>query len=247
MPSCRQQGAFRTADPTIRRERAVCSTNSVEKMKPSQIHSRGSRAASAVENAWGALRTIIDGLPQAVIVVLDLRSRRTRFGHFAPSAWRHRKDSNAHEVGISPALFDAPEELLITILHEAVHALLFEKLGHGGCGPDGFYHRTEFRDLARELGLACEFVNNRYGWTSTGWPDSGVPDRYAPVLEILKRGLPYGASTSGRHARVVRRELPKSGHVKLLCGCGRAIYASRASVRKGAILCGCCSREFAHD
>ncbi len=63
---------------------------------------------------------------------------------------------------------------------------------NGGCGKDGYYHREEFAGVSRKLGLTCKFSNGRYGWNVTAWPETGVPSRYRGVLELLRKGLPWG-------------------------------------------------------
>ena len=141
---------------------------------------------------------VIPGLPRAVVIPMDARGRRAALGHFAPSTWRVHGPERAHEVAISPHLFGSPDDLLATLLHEAAHAWLYvasdDDAAHvGGVGRDRRCHRREFRDACRHLGLACEFHNGRYGWTATGWPETGVPDRYLTVLRILGQ-LPWGAS-----------------------------------------------------
>src|SRR5439155_16978937 len=157
---------------------------------------RASRATRGLEQAWEMLRKLIPHVPPAVVVVLNTQSRRRAFGDFTPSVWRYRPEKNVHEIGISPDLFHAAEDVLGTLLHEASHAVLFARAPQSarhsaGCGPDGYYHRKEFRDTCRELGLECLFKNRRYGWCLTQWPASGVPERYHPVLHLLKDTLPW--------------------------------------------------------
>jgi hypothetical protein len=120
-------------------------------------------------------------------------------GHFCESVWRTRGIESGHEVALNPKLFDSPEELLGTLLHEAAHALLFEWGMNGGCGPDGFYHREEFRNVSRKLGLECLFNNRRYGYNITRWPKVGVPRQYQRVLKLLRRELPWGLSQKATH------------------------------------------------
>jgi hypothetical protein len=124
--------------------------------------------------------------------VLTASTRQTIQGHFAPCAWRAGTDKQGHELAIAPHLFDTPKELLGTLLHEAAHGLLFEWGLNGGCGPDGYYHREEFRNVGRKLGLTCEFSNRRYGWNMTCWPNNTVPGRYRAIAALLRRDLPWG-------------------------------------------------------
>jgi hypothetical protein len=214
-------------------------------MNGPEIENRASRATSTLETAWAGLRTLIEGLPQAVLIILDISSRRRRYGHFAHSSWRYKKSRNAHEVGISPELFGSPDQVLATMLHEAAHALLLERTGSGGCGRDRYYHLKEFRDCCRnELGLRCDFLNGRYGWTLTGWPEAGVPKQYREILRKLRRDLPFGTADSVVRPRGIPKRLPASGHLKLVCSCGRIVYASPGAVSVGPIVCGLCDEVF---
>ncbi|NOT28634.1 MAG: hypothetical protein HOP16_21340 [Acidobacteria bacterium] len=221
-------------------------------MATQRLRERGYRAARVLQSAWTRLRALIPGLPVAVIIPLDARGRRRAWGHFAPSTWRVRGPQSAHEVGLSPHLFETPEALLATMVHEAVHAWLYATVpGNqthvGGVSRDGYYHRCEFRDACVRVGLACEFHNNRYGWTTTGWPEAGVPEQYRGVLRLLRRSLPWGSS---RHpvtvTRVAVRRTPRTGHLRLQCGCAdpRTVYVARTQALRGGIVCTFCACPF---
>jgi hypothetical protein len=210
------------------------------------ITNRGSAAVRHIEAAWGELQSLIPKLPSAIIVIFSASERQRKKGHFAYSSWRYRKDKGAHEIGVSPALFQKPKELLATLLHEAAHALLYQRNPQGGGGCTGpYYHRKDFRDACAELGLKAEFHNTRYGWHITGWPETGIPRRYQRVLDSLKK-LPAGPAKP----RVIPRKLcptPAPGHLRLTCQCQpdpRKIYASKAVISKGAILCQECGASF---
>jgi hypothetical protein len=212
-------------------------------------------AAAVLEKAWARLRRQMPELPAAVVVVLDARSRKRRWGQFAASTWRVRRPEAAHEIAVSPELFADAAALLATLVHEAVHAALLvaepDNPRHvGGVSPDRrgylYYHRVEFRDAARQSGLECEYVNGRYGWTLTRWPASGVPLRYRAVLRFLERSLPWGAA-SGPVERPVRgRPTPISGWVSLRCGCrpARTIHVARGQASGAAIRCDACNCPF---
>src|SRR5262245_43184271 len=94
-------------------------------MTTQRIRKRGSLSSQILERAWSRLRESIPGLPPAVLLPRDADGRRHKRGHFAPSSWRVRGSRQAHEVAISPILFTTPETLLATMVHEAVHALLY--------------------------------------------------------------------------------------------------------------------------
>jgi hypothetical protein len=215
------------------------------RQRPYRIVDRGSLASHVLESVWQDLRRLVPGLPFAVIVLLCAGARSRAWGHFARSCWAFRKDRAAHEIGLNPALFHQPEDLLATLMHEAAHAWLFARTGNGGCGSTKYYHRKTFRDAARELGLLCEWRNSRYGWTSTRWPESGVPPRYAPLLERLHRELPLGtASQPAGIARPPAGVMPPKGWIRLQCACPRSIHVAKKTAEAGGIVCRHCGADF---
>jgi len=203
-----------------------------------------SSALRCLEGAWVKLSSIHLDLPPAVLLILPARRRGSPLGHFAHSRWRYQARGRMHEVAVSPVLFGAPRDLLATLLHEAAHAILFEKEGEAGC-TGSYYHRIEFRDAARKLGLACEFRNTRYGWCNTSWPTGGVPSRYSEVLEVLGR-LPLGLTDKRPLAASPppAGRLPRWGLRKLACRCPRFIYAPRSVSSSGEIICHICRAAF---
>ena len=215
-------------------------------MNKSRVKDRGSKASQCLERTWMDLRELLPGLPPAIIVLLGADSRRKKLGHFAWSTWKYRDDRKVHEIGISPDLFERPEEALCTILHEAAHALLYEKDKTGGCGPDFYYHKKVFRDTCRRLGLECKFRNSRYGWTNTYWPEKGVPDRYSKILEFLKESLPWGTGVPYiPPIQIEGQSSPLSGHTRLVCKCkNRCVYVNKTMLDQGGIICKFCGSEF---
>ena len=207
-----------------------------------RVDDRGSQAVQTLERAWTQIRDLHTRVPQAVIVLLDVTARPSRRGHFATSQWKTRGEGRAHEIGLSPALFADHMQLLATLLHEAAHAALFEETGNPGIGSTRYYHTKQFRDCCQEFGLQCEFLNSRYGWTITQWPGGKLPSEYRPVLASLRTLLPFGTQKP-LPMQGPGRELPKSGQLRLSCGC-RAIYASRAIAEEGGLLCELCGCHF---
>ena len=162
----------------------------VKRINQRPISARTSRAVSCIERAWAMIGQLEPCLPPAVVIILPSRTRPTKLGHFAACAWRPSGEDGWHELAINPVLFERSEDLLETILHEAAHGLLYEWGLKGGCGPDGYYHREEFSKVCTKLGLRCTFNNKRYGWNTTSWPTTGVPERYRDVLALLRQELP---------------------------------------------------------
>jgi hypothetical protein len=87
-------------------------------------------------------------------------------------------------------------------------------------------------------------LNTRYGWTVTGWPETGVPARYHGLVEHLRAGLPLGTTDQINIPPSRPGELPSKGQVVLRCGCERIIYVSRGTAKEGGIACRWCGSDF---
>jgi hypothetical protein len=209
-----------------------------------------SRFLAVLESAWSELRAIIPNLPTVVMLVLSARAYSLR-GHFARDAWRKRLDEQLlHEVAVHPGMFESPDDLLITILHEAAHAILWEGRGPRDkhcCGVSltGYYHRKEFRATATGLGLEVHFLNRRYGHCVTTWPVSGVPEKYRSVLGTLSQ---FAVVTSRRlppHVApaVVKKQVP---WISLRCACSpaRFLRCHPRELNLGKVICGVCDEQF---
>lgn len=206
---------------------------------------RGSTAVQTLEAAWELLREIEPSIPSAVLTLVDSRSRRRLHGYFARSIWKKRR-GQAHEVAISPELIGHPERLLATMLHEAAHAVLHEAGKNGGIGSTPYYHLKSFRDQCVAFGLACEFLNTRYGFTLTSWPSKTVPERFQIVVNLLRQKLPAG--TGAPIPRKSKgRNLPTTGHTILVCSCedgSRTVYVKKSVLESGGVICAFCKQEF---
>jgi len=205
----------------------------------------GSVSVAILEEIWRQLQRIVPEIPDVVVVAADLGGRRRKRGHFAPCVWRAR-GRRRHELSISPDLFSSASGLLATIVHEAAHAIIYKRGdGGAGVGAGGYYHLKEFRNECRRLGLDCEYLNGRYGWTVTHWPKTGVPQRYTSVLTFIQANRILG--TGAIRPRVERgRPTPKSGHLRLVCNCPRerCVYVTPATAKQGGITCSQCNSPF---
>lgn len=221
--------------------------NAASSGRPSKynVAERGSTSVQVLEAAWELLRGIEPSIPQAVLTLVDARSRRRLHGYFAWSVWKKRR-GQAHEIGISPELLGHPKELLATMLHEAAHAALHESGMQGGIGKGGYYHLKSFRDQCISYGLSCEFLNTRYGFTITKWPRKAVPKKYQPVVNLLRARLPAGIGSQPPR-EFKGRDLPETGHTMLTCGCSdrsRTIYVKKSVLTAGGVFCSFCRQEF---
>jgi len=213
----------------------------------SLVSVRGSASVAALEKAWEALRTLEPAIPTAVLTFVDVRSRRRLKGYFANSIWK-KLDGSAHEIGINPNLMGDSCAIVATMMHEAAHAVLHEFGENGGMGATRYYHTRKFRDQCVCFGLDCDFLNCRYGWTLTSWPESGIPERYQSVLDRLDASLPPGTVVTVPK-NVKGRGLPPPGHTVMACDCDsgrRTIYVNKSVLQAGGISCAFCKGEFRH-
>ena len=208
---------------------------------------RGAQVVQCLEETWSLLRAAVTSysIPDAVIVVLAAGQRKRKLGHFAHSCWRYDRRLHTHEVAVSPSIFELPAQVLLTLLHEAVHAALFEIDGTGGTHPQGYYHNKHFRDTSLAFGMHCVFNGTRHGWNLTTWKDGRVPAVYRNVLRYLQTNMPLGTAP----VEVLPREgtrTPDPGRLPMLCRCRppRRIYASTRERVEGGIRCERCGENF---
>ena len=210
------------------------------------VAERGSNGVRALEAAWESLRGVQPEIPAAVLTFVDTRSRRRVRGYFAKSVWKKRRNS-AHEIGVSPTLIGDPKGMVATMLHEAAHAVLWEVGKAGGIGSTPYYHTKVFRDQAQAFGLACEFLNTRYGWTLTSWPSNRIPVHYRSVIALIRAEMPAGLKNKRTSVSVKGRKLPPSGHTLLECDCAdrnRSVYVKKSILEAGGVMCDYCGSEF---
>ncbi len=149
----------------------------------------GSRAVRCLEKAFAQLRAAEPDIPRAVVIVLLPASVRREEGTFTGSAWKFLTKQRTHEIAIHARLLESPPDLLAALLHEAAHAILYEKdpETRGGCSKHR--HLKVFRDECLRLGLACNVRNEKVGFMDTHFPeDRAFPPRYQRVLKTLEEG-----------------------------------------------------------
>lgn len=163
--------------------------------KCSWFNEFGSESVRCLEAAWQQLREVEPDIPRAIIVLMPAWEHK-KLGSFSGSAWHFEEKQKIHEIAISPRSFDPAKELLATMLHEAAHAIIYDKDGDraAGCSETAgrYYHNENFRHECLRLGLACERSNTRYGFTQMSWPENRTfPGRYQAVLEYLSEKMPH--------------------------------------------------------
>lgn len=210
------------------------------------VNKTGSATIQVLEQAWQLIRQIHPEVPEVVLVLLDVKTSRTRAGHFANSRWRVVPGrESSHEVALSPRRLADPLAVLETLLHEAAHASLWPE-HRGGVSKDGYYHKKEFRDRCKAFGLECSFVHARYGWARTSWPSAGPSRQYRRIAVMLARELVATTSATPTLPLPPTRQVPHAGLSRLLCQCDppRSIYASKSVQAGGGLRCQKCRGDF---
>lgn len=142
---------------------------------------------STLTHVWSAIRARHPEVP-GVILLAAPATRGNVLGHFAALRWRGRRqvDKQVHEVVVVAEHLDRPpEEVLGTLLHEAAHAVNFER-GIKDCSKNQ-YHNARFQEAAESLGLVVEKMPH-YGWASTRLREETIA-LYREELALLAQVL----------------------------------------------------------
>jgi hypothetical protein len=166
-------------------------------------------------------------------------------GHFAALRWRGRRENNLHEVVvIAEHLNRGAEDVVGTLIHEAAHAMNFER-GIHDCTRSQ-YHNRSFAKAARELGLEVEQVPN-YGFAVTRLLEETTAS-YAAEIENLRavlvhRHRPLTPAGPGPPAGD-DDDKPGSRSRKAICPCGHIIRVSKKTIEATVIRCDTCGEPF---
>lgn len=123
----------------------------------------------ALARVWTAIRQHHPEVPEVVLLpVPNPHGQRGVLGHFAALRWQPRSDAGGkriHEVVVVAEHLDrTAEEVVGTLVHEAAHALNFER-GIRDCSRSQ-YHNQKFKTAAEEIGLDVTQVPH-YGFALT--------------------------------------------------------------------------------
>jgi hypothetical protein len=229
---------------------------------------------SVLLEACRRLHDDLPGLTEAVqdhVVLSVAGSSKNALGWFAHDAWRP-EERYAHETFVNARLFDADnddaaadaaEQLLVTLLHEALHLHGFV---NGICttSRQGRYHGRAFAELALQAKLAIVKAPP-YGWTTSCLQDAGrvvfgdlvaelerslVITRVPKLVPALEAVLEDGDEADATDSPPSSGAQPDSRYVFPHCACPGAkkdtfvtIRVSR-SVWLGQIGCTICNSFF---
>jgi hypothetical protein len=237
---------------------------------------QGSTVATALEQLYAAIQKRHPELPNVVIITgSGLTARGLKLGHFGRDRWLQ-----ATAEGRLPELFIAGETLhlgleqvLETLLHEAVHALAAVR-DIADTSRGYAYHNRRFVELAEELGLVWpedKAPHPTIGFSAVVLAE-GTVATYARELEVLGKALTVSLDTLERLGLRIGKgdeegkgegdkgegtldpstlKAPRKGkdrnYVALSCGCEkpRTIRAARSVLALGTIRCDLCGEAFA--
>ncbi len=132
----------------------------------------------------------------------------------------------------------SPAELLDTLLHEAAHAIAFQRRLRD-TSRQGRYHNVRFKALAEELGLQV-WRDPSFGWARTVLPDETAAG-YAGALAALARGLIAHRERPAPDARLTRKRARTAP--TLVCECGSLMRSGRVMSSVHAAICSVCSQS----
>jgi hypothetical protein len=199
-----------------------------------------SAVVAALEDAWTAIRTHHDDVPQVVIILgagSEARRGLFKWGHFAAARW-HVAGTNRPEVLVSgEGLRRGPREVLATLLHEAAHGVANTRKIQD-TSRQGRWHNRRFATLAGELGLKVT-QDPKTGWSQTHLTDE-LAGRYADQLTKLGAALQLW-----RHAELqIGTPTASRNLLPCSCACGRKLRVAKSTLEQAPIICGACDEPF---
>lgn len=219
------------------------------------------RLVEALTAVWSKIREHHPDVPGVVILAApSLKKQLNVLGHFAALRWSARKKGNdrIHEVVVVAEHLDRPvEEIVGTIVHEAAHAMNFER-SIFDCSRSQ-YHNQRFKEAAEELGLEVEQVSH-YGFAKTRLTERTIAyyaaevarlndalvHRRKPVVITQKSPPRAGSDENDIDDRDTDDDKPASRHRKAVCRCNPPfiIRVSHRTLAETHIVCEKCGKAF---
>jgi hypothetical protein len=200
---------------------------------------------TALETAWATIRARHPEVPDAVLIVGSGSPAKPnaamKYGHFAALRWQHG-DTQLPEVLVSgEGLKRTPQEVLVTLLHEATHGLA-DARGVQDTSRQGRWHNKKFATLAAELGLSAT-KDDKLGYSPCTLTDQAATT-YAATITGLGSAL-----RAFRHPDVHtgKQRTNNNNGVTCECECPRKIRLSITAFDEGPIVCAVCEQAFLPD
>ncbi len=213
----------------------------------------------ALAHVWATIRIFHPGVPDVVLLpVPNPHGQRNVLGHFAALRWQPRlnpENARIHEVVVvAEHLNRSADDVVLTLLHEAAHALNFER-GIRDCSRSQ-YHNQRFKAAAEEVGLDVTQVPH-YGFAFTTMP-AETKSRYMAEITGLsavlihrqsERSAMAGATGSDKQdgdADDLDNDNKDTGgrYKKACCSCPLNIRVSRKVMATTVIRCETCGEAF---
>lgn len=217
------------------------------------MHERASVVLiEALARIWSRIRVHHPDVPGVILLAIPSPRRELNvLGHFAPLRWRGKQQGDArhHEVVVVAEHLDrTPAEILGTLLHEAAHALNFER-GIKDCTTSQ-YHNRRFKAAAEELGLVVETMAH-YGHAYTK-PLAATLARYEEDVHILSEALIHrakplaasGVSPPKGGSDDTEDDKPTYRNRKAVCQCPFIIRVAKSTLDQTVIRCDTCREPF---
>lgn len=177
----------------------------------------------ALHDIWSLIRLYHSSVPEVVLIIAPAEYWNAEVcAHFAPSRWERPQPGAdpLHEVLIVAEHLDRPaEEITGTLLHEAAHALNFERGVKDYSAPS--YHNDLFKEAAEHLGLRVEPARDR-GFAQTRMPALTIR-RYELEIENLRAVLMHRRAEVTDHLRQAKQHgvhvLSRMQECTSMCSC----------------------------
>ncbi len=212
----------------------------------------------ALSRVWSAIRAHHPEVPDVVLLpVPNPHGQRGVLGHFAALRWQPRATGGGkriHEVVVvAEHLNRTAEDIVGTLVHEAAHALNFER-GIRDCSRSQ-YHNQRFKQAAEELGLDVTQVPH-YGFAFTKLRESTTVTYASETAgltivlmhrhaEVSAKSVPGGSTTGATDDSDPDQSPDKGGrYKKASCQCPFNIRVSRKAMTETVIRCDTCREAF---
>ena len=200
-----------------------------------------------LNDVWRSIQSHHPDVPDVFIVTkASGRSRRgLTFGHYHAGQWDVAETTTPEVMLSGECLHSGAEQILQTLIHEAVHALAKAREVQE-TSRQGRYHNHKFVNLANELGLAWQTddqgvdlrPDSKIGYSAVVLTDA-LRERYAMEIKRLAC-LPVGKGSGG----TAPAPKPTPPRVKVTCGCRTATFGPKAWEELTPLVCGLCDGEF---
>jgi hypothetical protein len=201
-----------------------------------------SKVLACCEGVHAAIREHHEDLPVVAMTIgsgSDSRQGLTKWGHHAPLRWARRDGEKVAEIMVSgEGLGRTAEEVLVTLIHEAAHAVAMARAVKD-TSRQGRYHSRAFAKIAAELGLVPPAKpDGKTGFSACTLGDE-ARTRYAEQLAALADVLTVSRTAEAKGGKDEGEKEKPEGRVKAECdgGCGRSFRIALSVLKQAHILC----------